>query len=116
MNNAATLIPLDEASTTKPVPLSLKLPASTRQRLRQLAELKHRPAHALAREAVESYIAHEELEIRRNQEAQAAWCHYQDTGLHVSGDEAIAWIQSWGTTTPLPKPTASTTSVSTNRA
>lgn len=104
MNRTATLHNEIATGTAKSAPLSLKLSESTRQRLRQLADLKHRPAHALAREAVEAYIAQEELEIHRNQEAQAAWYHYQDTGLHVSGDEAIAWIKSWGTTSPLPTP------------
>ena len=85
-------------------PLSLKLTPTTRQRLRNLAEIQRRPAHALAREAVEAYIEAQEEEIRRDQEAQASWRHYQDTGLHVTGEEAIAWIKSWGTPDELPKP------------
>jgi predicted transcriptional regulator len=85
-------------------PLSLKLTPTTRQRLRNLAEIQRRPAHALAREAVEAYIEAQEEEIRRDQEAQASWRHYQDTGFHVTGEEAIAWIKSWGTPNELPKP------------
>ena len=111
MNSTATVQIESASGTVKSAPLSLKLSESTRQRLRQLADLKHRPAHALAREAVEAYIAQEELEIHRNQEAQAAWCHYQDTGLHVSGEEAIAWIKSWGTNSPLPTPAPKTPAV-----
>lgn len=104
MNNAATLTSQVHAKASKSSPLSLKLSAETRQRLRELAELKHRPAHALAREAVEAYIEHEQALIGRNQEAEAAWVHYQDTGLHVSGEEAISWIKSWGTSHELPTP------------
>jgi predicted transcriptional regulator len=64
-----------EDKAPKPAPLSLKLSPASRQRLRNLAELQHRPAHALAREAIEAYIKQEEDRIGRNQEADAAWKH-----------------------------------------
>lgn len=32
----------------------------------------------------------------RNKEADAAWKHYQETGLHITGDEVIAWLKTWG--------------------
>ena len=98
-----TLIKADRA-TDKVGPLSLKLTPASRQRLRTLAEVQRRPAHALAREAVEAYIEEQEEQIRRNQEADAAWKHYQDTGLHVDGQEAIAWLRSLASANPLPKP------------
>ena len=93
-----------ERATEKVGPLSLKLAPASRQRLRTLAEIQRRPAHALAREAVEAYIEAQEENIRRDQEADAAWKHYQDTGLHVTGEEAIAWIKSWGRPNELQKP------------
>jgi predicted transcriptional regulator len=88
----------------KSAPLSLKLTPVSRQRLHALAEFQRRPAHAIAREAIEAYLVAEEEQIRHNQEAEAAWKHYQDTGVHVTGEEAIAWIQSWGAPNELPKP------------
>lgn len=94
----------DAKSDTKASPLSLKLTPASRQRLRHLAELQRRPAHALAREAIEKYLEQEEARIKRNQEADEAWKHYQDTGLHVTGEDAIAWIKSWGAPDELPKP------------
>jgi predicted transcriptional regulator len=100
MNSKATATQTE----TKATPLSLKLAPSSRQRLRNLAELQRRPAHALAREAIEAYLDQEETRMKRNQEAQAAWKHYQDTGLHVTGEEAMAWMKSWGTPDELPKP------------
>jgi predicted transcriptional regulator len=93
-----------EEAAVKPSPLSLKLSAHSRKRLSDLAAYQRRPAHALAREAVEAYIAAKEEQIRRDQEAEASWKHYQDTGLHVDGQEAIAWLRSLATATPLPKP------------
>jgi predicted transcriptional regulator len=103
MNPTATLTKA-ENKAARPSPLSLKLSPASRQRLRDLAQLEHRPAHALAREAVEAYIEQAETRIRRDREADAAWRHYQDTGLHVTGEEAIAWIASWGTPDELPAP------------
>ena len=104
MSNTATLSKQGDEATEKLGPLSLKLSASSRQRLRALAEAQRRPAHARAREAVEAYIEAKEEQIRRDQEADASWRHYQDTGLHVTGKEAVAWIKSWGTPDELPKP------------
>lgn len=91
-------------NTAAAAPLSLKLTPLSRQRLRDLAEQQRRPAHALAREAIEAYLEKQEEAFRQNLEADASWRHYQDTGLHVTGEEAVAWIKSWGTLGQLPKP------------
>lgn len=104
MNETAARSQPGKAASAKAAPLSLKLPVTSRERLRALAEVERRPAHALAREAVEAYIEAKEVQIRRDQEANAAWRHYQDTGLHVSGEQAMAWVRSWGTADELPKP------------
>lgn len=29
-------------------------------------------------------------------EAHASWAHYQATKLHLTGDEARAWLEGWG--------------------
>jgi predicted transcriptional regulator len=44
--------------------------------------------------------------VQRNLEADAAWQHYQDTGLHIDGRETIAWLRSLSTPNPLAKPQA----------
>jgi len=46
----------EESAATKPTPLSVKLSPAVRQRLRNLAAQQRRPAHTLAREAIEAYI------------------------------------------------------------
>jgi predicted transcriptional regulator len=84
--------------------MSLKLSSDTKERLKALALRKKRPAHALVREALEAYIATEEEQERRHREADAAWRHYQETGLHVTGEEVIKWVASWGTKDPLAPP------------
>lgn len=103
MNTPASRAPKQDTPTGL-APLSVKLSASSRQRLRELAESMRRPAHALAREAIEAYLEQEETRIRRNQEADAAWRHYQDTGLYVDGQEAANWLRSLSSARPLDKP------------
>jgi predicted transcriptional regulator len=44
------------------------------------------------------------VQERRHCEADAAWRHYQETGLHVTGEEVMKWVASWGTTDELPPP------------
>jgi predicted transcriptional regulator len=85
-------------------PMSLRLDQAVRDRLSGLAKRQKRSSHALALEAIEAYIAQKELETARNQEALAAWKHYQETGLHVTGEEVIAWLETWGTENELPPP------------
>ena len=38
------------------------------------------------------------------QDADKAWRHYRETGLHATSEEVFAWIDSWGTSNELPKP------------
>jgi predicted transcriptional regulator len=90
--------------TTATAPMSLKLRPSSRERLNALASIKQRPAHALAREAVEAYIEAQEQQDRQNRESMAAWNHYQETGLHAAGEDVTTWIESWGTSNELPAP------------
>ncbi len=44
------------------------------------------------REAIEQYLEREEKREEFRQSALTAWEHYQATGLHVTGDEADAWL------------------------
>lgn len=77
--------------------MSIKLASDVRDRLNSLAARHKRTAHAVAREAIETYVAREEAAEADNQQALAAWNHYQETGLHVTNDEVTAWVQTWGT-------------------
>jgi predicted transcriptional regulator len=43
-------------------------------------------------EAVEQYVAREEKREQLRQDALKAWNHYQSTGLHVTAEEADAWL------------------------
>lgn len=75
-----------------PVTTSLKLDVELKQRVQRLAATRRRTAHWILREAVEQYVAREEQRERFRQDALAAWDEYQATGLHVSAEEADAWL------------------------
>ena len=46
----------------------------------------------ILREAVEEYIERRQKRDAFRKDALAAWEHYQSTGLHVTADEADAWL------------------------
>ena len=71
---------------------SLKLDDQIKKRVRRLAQARQRTPHWVMREAIEQYVEREEKRERLRQEALAAWNHYQTTGLHISAEEADAWL------------------------
>jgi predicted transcriptional regulator len=71
---------------------SLKLDPETKERVQRLATARRRTPHWILREAVEQYVEREEQQEQLRQAALAAWNHYQETGLHVTGSEADAWL------------------------
>ena len=71
---------------------SLKLDEKTKSRLQYLADKRRRSTHWLMREAIEQYVEREEKREQFRQEALAAWAEYQATGLHVTAEEADAWL------------------------
>ena len=71
---------------------SLKISPETKARIQRLAGVRQRSAHWLMREAVEQYVDREEKRERFRQAGLAAWAAYQETGLHVTGHEADAWL------------------------
>ncbi len=72
---------------------SLKLDAEMKERVQRLAEARRRSPHWVLREAVEQYVEREEKREQFRQDALAAWDHYQTTGLHITGEEADAWME-----------------------
>jgi predicted transcriptional regulator len=72
---------------------NLKLDAATEARLRRLAGARGKPAQGLMREAIDQYLEREESRERVLLDAQAAWDEFQATGLHVTAEEADAWLE-----------------------
>jgi predicted transcriptional regulator len=71
---------------------SLKLDNELKERVQRLASVRRRSAHWVMREAVEQYVSREEQREQLRQDALATWNHYQATGLHVTAEEADAWM------------------------
>ncbi len=84
--------------------MSLKMDASIRERLARLAHNRKRTSHAIAREAIESYVVREEARDQFAADALEAWIDYQETGKHATGDEVLTWMKSWGTSNELSQP------------
>lgn len=75
---------------------SIKLDDDLANRVRRLAELRQRSPHWIMREAIRVYVAHEEAQESFRQDALASWSAYQETGLHLTGEEVRAWVSTWG--------------------
>ncbi len=71
---------------------SVKLDTEIKERVQRLAEARRRSPHWVMREAIEQYVEREEKREQFRQHALAAWTHYQTTGLHVTAEEADAWL------------------------
>lgn len=71
---------------------SLKLDAEIKDRLQWLATARDRKPHYLMREAIQQYVEREEKREQFRQGALAAWNDFQGSGLHLSTEEADAWL------------------------
>ena len=78
------------ASVAKP--MSVKLDLETRTRMEQLAAARRRSTHWMMREAITQYVEREEKREAFRQDALQSWDDYQATGLHVTLEEADAWL------------------------
>jgi predicted transcriptional regulator len=76
------------ASTTT----SLKIDPELKKRIQRLAAARRRSPHWVMREAVEEYVSREEKREQLRRDVLASWKHYQATGLHVTAEEADAWL------------------------
>ncbi|MEM9103758.1 MAG: CopG family ribbon-helix-helix protein [Pseudomonadota bacterium] len=76
---------------------SIKLDNELKTRVQDLANLRHRSAHWIMREAIRDYVEREEAKESFKQEALASWKVYQETGRHLTGKEVRDWLKTWGT-------------------
>jgi predicted transcriptional regulator len=73
-------------------PTSIKLDDELKARVHHLAEARRRSAHWIMREAIAQYVEREEKRETYKQDALRAWEEFQRTGLHLTLDEAEAWL------------------------
>lgn len=73
-------------------PVAIKIDLDTKERVKRLAEARHRTAHWLMREAISQYLDREEKREAFRQDAIRAWNEYRATGMHVTAEEADVWL------------------------
>jgi len=71
---------------------SVKISLPLHARIATLAEARRRTVHSLMIQALENFVAREEQRESLRLEANAAHEEYMRTGLHVTGEEADAWL------------------------
>jgi len=73
-------------------PTTIKIDQSIKDRVKRLADARQRPASGLMVEAICEYVEREEKREAFRQDGIRAWNEYQATGLHVTLEEADAWL------------------------
>jgi predicted transcriptional regulator len=86
------------------VATSLKIDDDLKGRVQQLADRRQRSPQMLMVEAIQQYVEREEAREGFKQEALASWTSFQETGRHLTGDEARSWLNTWGTADEKPVP------------
>lgn len=71
---------------------SIKIDDKLKMRIQNLAEAKQRSAHWIMREAIQSYVEQEEKQEQLKQSLIKAWQDYQQTGQHLTQEEADKWL------------------------
>ena len=82
-----------------PKPVSVKLDPETKAKIEHLAQARDRSPHWMMREAITQYVEREERKEAFRRDTLDAWQEFQETGLHVSLEEAEQWLAGWGTET-----------------
>ncbi len=73
-------------------PTTLKIDPDTKERVQRLADVRQRSAHWLMLEAIRQFVDREEKREAFRQDGIKAWKEYQATGLHLTMEEADAWL------------------------
>ena len=73
-------------------PVAIKIDDDMKARVKRLADARQRTSHWVMREAITQYVDREEKREAFRQDSLKAWESFRATGLHVSVDEADAWM------------------------
>ena len=73
-------------------PVAIKIDEDIKARVKRLAQARQRTPHWLMREAITQYVDREEKREAFRLDSQLAWESFRANGLHVSADEADAWM------------------------
>ena len=73
-------------------PTTIKIDQTTKERIKRLAAARHRSPHWMILEAIRQYVDREEKREAFRQDGIKAWNEFQATGLHLTVEEADAWL------------------------
>ena len=76
---------------------SLKIEEALKGRVQHLASQRRRSPHWIMLEAIQQYVERGEARESFRQGALVSWSAYKETGRHLTGQEARAWLDTWGT-------------------
>ena len=73
-------------------PTTIKIDQTTKERLKRIADARHRTPHWMILEAIRQFVDREEKREAFRRDGIKAWNEYQSSGLHVTFEEADAWL------------------------
>ena len=73
-------------------PTTIKIDTETKERVKRLADARHRSSHWMILEAIRQDVGREEKRDLMRQDGLRAWNDYQANGRHVTHEEADAWM------------------------
>ena len=76
----------------KTTAVAVKIDPEMKARMKRLAVARRRSTHWLMKEAISQYVEREEKQESFRQDGIRAWNEYQANGLHVTLEEADAWL------------------------
>ena len=72
---------------------TVKIDDQLKARVQHLAGVRQRSSHWIMKEAIRDYVDREEKRESFKQDALRAWEEYQENGLHLTLEEADAWLE-----------------------
>jgi predicted transcriptional regulator len=87
-------------ANTRSATLSVRLKPEVKRRLAKLAKVSGRSSNFLISDAVESYVANQEIMLAEIRQAE----RQVKSGHYVTHEDMKAWLLSWGTDRELPPP------------
>ena len=77
---------------TETIAFTTNVPRSLAERVGQFARQQQQSSESIFLDAVSEYLDRQDQRRSFRQDAIDAWNDYQRNGLHVTGDEADAWL------------------------
>jgi len=71
---------------------SVKIDPDIKERVKRLADARHRTQHWVVREAIGQYVEREEKREAFRQDGIKAWDEYEQTGVHATAEEVDEWL------------------------